>query len=112
MSRIIGWEGANPRTSGNFYKAVVQETLLFGAESWVMSPQIGKTLGGFHHRVALGLKKMQPNRNGLSRWIYPPLDTAMKEVGLEEVETYVLRHQNTVAQYIATRPIMELCLAA
>ena len=36
----------------------------------------------------------------------------MAEVGLQEVETYVSRHQNTVAQYIVTRPIMDLCLAA
>ena len=31
---------------------------------------------------------------------------------MQEVETYVFRLQNTVAQYIATRPIMDLCLAA
>ena len=36
----------------------------------------------------------------------------MLEVGLQELETYVSRHQNTVVQYIATRPIMDLCLAA
>ena len=31
MSRIPGWEEADPRTSGNLYKPVVQSTLLFGA---------------------------------------------------------------------------------
>ena len=36
LSRIIGWEGVEPRISGNFYKAVVQVTLLFGEENWVM----------------------------------------------------------------------------
>ena len=35
----------------------------------------------------------------------------MAEAGLQEVETYVYLRQNTVAQYIVTRPIMELCLA-
>ena len=35
----------------------------------------------------------------------------MKEAGLEEVETYVIRHQNTDAQYIATRLILEIFLA-
>ena len=33
------------------------------------------------------------------------------EVGLEEVETYVVRRQNTVVQYIVTSTILELCLA-
>ena len=32
-------------------------------------------------------------------------------VCLEEVETYILRRQNTIAQHIVTRPIQELCLA-
>ena len=36
----------------------------------------------------------------------------MAEVGLQEVETYFSRRQNTVAQFIATRPIIDLCLAA
>ena len=31
------------------------------------------------------------------RWVYPPLYSAMTEVGLEEVEKYVLRLQNTIA---------------
>ena len=35
----------------------------------------------------------------------------MMAVGLGEVDMYVLRRQNTVAQYIATCPILELCLA-
>ena len=33
----------------------------------------------------------------------------MQEVGLEEVEAYVMRRKNMVAQYIATRTIIDLC---
>ena len=36
----------------------------------------------------------------------------MAEARLQEVETYVSRLQDTVAQYITTRPIMYLCLEA
>ena len=36
----------------------------------------------------------------------------MAKAGLQEVDTYVSCRHNTVAQCIATRPIMELCLAA
>ena len=35
----------------------------------------------------------------------------MLEAGLQEVETNVSHHKNTVAQYIITRPIMDLCMA-
>ena len=34
----------------------------------------------------------------------------MAEAGLQEVETCVSHHQSTVAQYIATMPIMDLCM--
>ena len=36
----------------------------------------------------------------------------MVELGLQEVETYIFRRQNTITQFIMTRPIMNLCLAA
>ena len=36
----------------------------------------------------------------------------MAETGLQEVDTYVSRHQNTVAQFITTSTIMYLCLEA
>ena len=36
----------------------------------------------------------------------------MAEVVLQEVDTYVSRCQNTVTQFIATSPIIDLCLAA
>ena len=65
MSSILGREGADPRTSGNFYKVAVQATLLFGAELWVMSPWIGRILVSFHHRVNRCLSNMQPRRTGM-----------------------------------------------
>ena len=35
----------------------------------------------------------------------------MAEAGFQEVETYISRRQKTVAQYISTKTIMELCIA-
>jgi hypothetical protein len=37
IGRILSREGANPRTMATFYKAIVQSTLLYGAESWVLT---------------------------------------------------------------------------
>ena len=42
-------------------------------------------------------------------WDPPPLEEAMKESGLEEVEVYIYRKQNMVVHYIATQPILNLC---
>ena len=44
--------------------------------------------------------------------VSPPIEDAMMEVGLQESETYASYHQNTVVQYIVTRPIMDICLTA
>ena len=42
-------------------------------------------------------------------WEYPPLETATEEAGFEEIGACVLKRQNTVAQYIVARPILDLC---
>ena len=81
----MGREGEDPCTSGTFDKAVVQATLLFGLETWVMTPRIGSTLGEFHHKVDHRMEKMQPKQDMAGRWKYPPLDTDMLAVVLEEV---------------------------
>ena len=44
--------------------------------------------------------------------MYTPIGAALEMVGLEEIRVYIARRQNMVAQYIATCPIMDLCLAA
>ena len=90
-------EREDPRKSGNFYKALVRATIMFGMENWVMSPRIGKTLGGFHDRVKHWLYGKWPTRDTMGRWVYPPLDAAMAPVELQEVDMYVLHRHNPVS---------------
>ena len=40
LKRIMSREGADKRISGTFFKAVIQQVLLFGAETWVLTPRI------------------------------------------------------------------------
>ena len=46
MSRILSRMGAPPWVSGLLFKAVIQAVLLFGAETWVVTPIMGKALVG------------------------------------------------------------------
>ena len=39
----------------------------------------------------------------------PPTEGDMREAGFKWIQKAITRRQNTVAQYIATRPIMDLC---
>ena len=60
LAQILVWKGADAHTSGIFYVAVVQATLLIGSETWLMIPRMVQTLGGFHHRVAWSLTGKLP----------------------------------------------------
>ena len=42
-------------------------------------------------------------------WEYPPLDQALERAGLWPMKEYIRRRQATIEEYIATRPIFELC---
>ena len=109
MSRILSQEGANPEVSQHFFKAVVQAVLMFGAETWFLTPRMERDLSIFQHRVAQCLTMSQTNSQGGGSWDYPPLVLAMVEAGFEEIGAYIVRRQNTVTQYIATRTIIDLC---
>ena len=104
------WAGGSVHTD---FRAVLLGDGTGNTPFWVRNlggdPRMAKTLGGFHHRVARGITGQLPRQQADGSWHYPPLADAMGEAGMEELETYIARRQNMVAQYIATRPILDLC---
>ena len=56
-------------------------------------------------------REAAPSGEG-QKWFYPSLAGALKEADVVRVRTLILRRQNTVAQFIATRPILGLCEVA
>ena len=51
MSRILGQEVENAWVSDLFYKAVVHSVLIYGSETWVLTPRMVRTLIYFYHTV-------------------------------------------------------------
>ena len=47
LTRILSREGAAPRVSEFFFKSVVHMVLIFGTETWVVTPLYGPGTGGF-----------------------------------------------------------------
>ena len=47
LARILGQEGADLKVSRNFYIAVTQQVLLFGAETWVLTKRMEAALDEF-----------------------------------------------------------------
>ena len=106
--KILSREGVRPRVSGFFFKASVQSVLLFGEETWVVTPRIGRVMGSFQHQVVRRLTSWLPHRRSDGRWEYISAETAREEAEFEPIETYIRRRQSTVTQYIATRTILDL----
>jgi hypothetical protein len=57
VSCVFRAENALPKVCGMFYKATVQAVLIFGSESWKLSPSSLKILEGFHIRAACHMQR-------------------------------------------------------
>ena len=86
MPRILSREGVALRVSGLFFKFVVQAVLLFGAETWVVTPRMGKALGGVHTRVARRMTGRLPQRTPDGRWRYTLASATREETGFLTME--------------------------
>ena len=56
--------GDDAQTYRRIYIAVVKAILMYGSETWVRTPSIGRVLGGFHYRVTQRLRGQQPRKGG------------------------------------------------
>ena len=95
--------------SEKIYKEVAQAVLLFGAETWVITPRMERALDSFHRRFAQHLTGRQSRRRGNGSYAYPSLEEAVGGAGSKGIRKYFTRRKNMVTQYIATRPILDLC---
>jgi len=109
VSRVLRAENAAPKVCGVFYKATVQAVLLFGSETWKLSPLSLKSLEGFHIRAARRMAGMQPARNPDGTWTYPNSKDVLKAVGLKTIGEYIGVRRETIARFIVDRPIFALC---
>ena len=68
MTHILSQEGAALRVSGFFFNVVMQAVLLFGSETWVVTPHMGKALGGFQSQVVRWMTGRLPWRTPDGKW--------------------------------------------
>ena len=109
ISRVLAREGASPKVSGMFYKAIVQSVLLYGVETWVISSPMLQALRGFHHRIARCLTGRQGWRLPNGTWDYPPVEEALEAAGLQPIEVYIDRRRRYLVRFMKRHPILELC---
>ncbi len=110
IGQVLWSEKVSPFDAARFYQAIIQAILLYGSESWVISPTAMAQLEGFHICAAYRLAKTnRPKRGSNREWIYPRSEDVMKECGMKTMEEYILARRQTIAVYVATRPILNEC---
>ena len=75
--------GVDSRTLVQIYLAVIQSIMMYGLETWITTPRIGRVLGIFHHRLAHRMTGRQSLRGRDGVWVYPLLEDAMAEAGFQ-----------------------------
>ncbi len=90
VSHVLRAENATPKTCGIFYKATVQAVLLYGSETWSLSPSSMKRLERFHIRAAWRMSGKRPERNVDGSWTYPRLEEVLEVVGMKSIAHYFL----------------------
>ena len=112
LSRVMKAENATPRVCGLFYKATVQAVLLFGSETWCLSPANLRLLEGFHVRAARRMTGMMPKKKSDDSWEYPDSAEVLKAACLHTVEDYIQVRRHTVMKFVSERPIYRYCREA
>ena len=90
-TRILSREGEDMRVYGFFFKDMVHGMLLFGLETWLVTPFMGKSLGRFQDQVARRLTGRIPRRKTDAKWYYTLAATARDEAGFQTMEECIRR---------------------
>jgi hypothetical protein len=72
-----------------FYKATVQAVLLYGNETWILSPLSMKRSEGFNICAAWRMSDKKPEQNVDGSWMYPRLEEVLEAVGMKSIAHYV-----------------------
>ncbi len=110
VGQVLRSENAPLPIAAWFYQAIVQAILLYGSETWVISRTALARLKGFHIRAAYRMAKVnKPKRGPGNVWEYPRSVDILTECGMKTMEEYILICRQTIATYVATRPILAEC---
>ena len=100
VARILKRDGANAKTMGKFYLAIVQAVLLYGAESWTITERNMDKLRRFHWRAARYMSGRHIRKNLDGTWSYPDHEKVLEECRLLPMETYIKRRRGTLRAYL------------
>jgi hypothetical protein len=107
---MIRAENASPPVCGVFYKATVHRILLFGSETWNLSPVSLKSLEEFHIWATWRMAGKRPLKLRDSTWTYLNSAVVLNKVGLKTIAHYIGVWRQHIASYIVNKPIFQTCV--
>ena len=90
----------------------MQAVLLFGSETWCLSPANLRILEGFHVGVAQRITGMMPKKKSGGSWEYPDSAEVLKAACLHTVSDYIQVRRHIVMKFMSERPIFQFCREA
>ena len=98
---LLQIEGASVETMCRFYRTIIQQVLLFGSETWVLSARALATLERFHARCARGILHRPIRRASNGDWICPPTTEVLQACNLQPISFYIQRRRHTLYKHYA-----------
>jgi hypothetical protein len=109
IARLLSRDGANYRTMGYFYKAIVQSVLLYGSETWTPTRRMISLLECFHNQCARRITRRFIRQNADSTWTYPDTASTLEAAALFPITTYIARRRQSILPYATSRSIYRKC---
>jgi hypothetical protein len=110
VGQVLHGENVMPWVAAKFYKTVIQAILLYGSEMWNLTAPALARLEEFHICVAYKMVwEHRPRWGANHAWTYPRLADVLEECGMRTIAEYICKQRNTIAVYVATRPILKAC---
>ncbi len=111
VGQVLHGENTAPGIAAKFYKAVVQAVLLYGSETWNLTNLALARLKGFCVCGAYKMaRKHRPKRDANGVWVYPKTVDVLEECGMATTVVYIQSCCQTIAVYVAMRPIFKACM--
>jgi hypothetical protein len=110
VGQVLRRKNASPFVAAQSYQAIIQAILLYGSKTWVISWTTLARLEGFHIPAAYRMaNKNKPKCGPWNEWVYPRSEDVLKESGMTTIKDYIQICRQTIAVYVATRPIFDKC---
>ena len=102
-------EGAETKVSEIFYRLVVQAILLYRFERWVLLDSMAKRVEGTHTEFLRLITGKRARRLGDGTWEIPGTEGVREASVIQSMRIYIEQRQATVGQWVALRPLFEVC---